>query len=174
MGWALGTDAPMKYVTTINDKTFEIEIQGDGSLLVNGEPRSVDFRVLAPQFYSIIMNNLSYELVIEERGDDIEVLMHGRLYNARVMDERAQLMAMRHALLMTDTGDVNVKAPMPGLVVAVPVTVGQEVKAGQSVLILESMKMQNELKAPRDGVIGAIHVEPGQSVEQNKVLVTIT
>jgi biotin carboxyl carrier protein len=164
----------MKYLTTINDKTFEIDIQGDGTLLVNGEKREVDFRALGPAFYSIIMQNLSYELVIEEReGNEVEVFMRGRMYNAQVMDERAQLMAARAALLMADTGDVSVKAPMPGLVVAVPVEAGQAVKAGQTVVILESMKMQNELKAPRDGTVQAVHVTAGQSVEQNKVLVTI-
>lgn len=164
----------MKYLTTINDKTFEIDIQGDGTLLVNGEKREVDFRALGPAFYSIIMNNLSYELVIEDREEhDVEVFMQGRLYDARVMDERAQLMAARAALLMTDSGEISVKSPMPGLVIAIPVTEGEAVKSGQTVIILESMKMQNELKAPRDGTLQKIHVEPGQSVEQNKVLVTI-
>lgn len=164
----------MKYVTTINDKTFEIDILPDGKLLVNGEPRAVDFRVLGPAFYSIIMNHLSYELVIEERGDDVEVLMHGRLYTTKVMDERAQLLAARTALLMADSGEVAIKAPMPGLVVSIPVEVGQEVKSGQTIIVLESMKMQNELKTPRDGVVSSILTEPGQSVEQNRVLVTIT
>src|SRR5512145_1544385 len=164
----------MKYVTTINDKTFEIDIQGDGTLLVNGEKREVDFRALGPGFYSIIMNNLSYELVIEERGgSDIEVFMQGRMYDATVMDERAQLMAARAALLMADNGEVNIKAPMPGLVVATPVAAGQPIKSGQTIIILESMKMQNELKAPRDGILQTVNVEPGQTVEQGKVLVTI-
>lgn len=165
----------MKYLTTINDKTFEIDIQGDGTLLVNGEKRNVDFRALGPAFYSIIMNNLSYELVIEEREEhQVEVFMQGRLYDAKVMDERAQLMAARTAMLMADSGEIAVKAPMPGLVVATPVPEGQAVKAGQTVIILESMKMQNELKAPRDGTLQKIHVAPGQSVEHNKILVTIT
>jgi len=62
---------------------------------------------------------------------------------------------------------------MPGLIVSVRVEVGETVKAGQTVVILESMKMQNELKSPRDGVVQKVNVGPGQSVEQNKVLVTI-
>jgi biotin carboxyl carrier protein len=59
------------------------------------------------------------------------------------------------------------------LIVAVKVEVGQDVKAGQTVVILESMKMQNELKAPRDGIVQSVHVQAAQSVEQNKPLVTI-
>ena len=65
-------------------------------------------------------------------------------------------------------------APMPGLVVAVPVEEGQEVQKGEDLIILESMKMQNELKAPRDGTISRIRVGPGDSVDQNQVLLTLT
>jgi biotin carboxyl carrier protein len=163
----------MKYVTTINNKTFEIEILSDGSLLLNGEPREIDFLALGPSLYSILMDGLSHELVIEEREKDIEVLMRGKLYSGKVLDERAQLMAERTGGMISETGEMSIKAPMPGLVVVVPVEVGQEVSAGQTVIILESMKMQNELKSPRDGVIQHINVAAGQSVEQNKILVTI-
>jgi biotin carboxyl carrier protein len=175
MGRALGKDAPlMKYVTTINDKTFEIDIQPDGSLLVNGEKREVDFHALGPSMYSILDEHMSYELTIEEREDEIEVLMHGRLFGVKVMDERAQLLASRSGGLGTESGEITIKSPMPGLIVAVKVEVGQEVTAGQTLVILESMKMQNELKAPRDGVVQSVNVQPGQSVEQNKPLVKIT
>ncbi len=164
----------MKYVTTLNGKQFEIEIERDGSLLVNGERREVDFRAMGPSLYSILMENLSHELVIEERDEgDIEVQLRGRLYTGKVLDERAQLMAQRSGGKMPDSGEATIKSPMPGLVVAIPVEVGQAVTAGQTVVILESMKMQNELKSPRDGVIQSIAVQAGQSVEQNKPLLVI-
>ncbi|MEZ4670550.1 MAG: biotin/lipoyl-containing protein [Anaerolineae bacterium] len=163
----------MKYVTIINDKTFEINIEPDGSLTVNGEKREVDFRGLGPSMYSILAQNISHELTIEQRDGEIEVLMRGRLYTSRVLDERALLMAQRSGGLAAESGELNIKSPMPGLIVAVRVESGQEIKAGDTIIILESMKMQNELKAPRDGVVGTVHVQPGQTVEQNKVLVTI-
>ncbi len=163
----------MKYVTTINDKTFEVEIQKDGTVLVNGEPRHVDFLALGPSLYSVLMDNLSYEVVIEERRDQIEVLMRGKLYSGRVLDERAQLLLTRRSGFAPDSGEISIKAPMPGLVVAIPVEEGQQVTAGQTVVILESMKMQNELKAPREGVVQRVSAKAGESVEQNKVLVTI-
>jgi biotin carboxyl carrier protein len=62
---------------------------------------------------------------------------------------------------------------MPGLVVAIPVAEGQTVQQGETLLVLESMKMQNELKAPRDGVINRVWVQPGQSVEQGKPLLSL-
>src|SRR5512134_1347061 len=101
----------MKYVTTINGKTFEIDIQRDGSLLVNGERREVDFRAMGPALYSILMDNLSYELVIEEREGDIEVLLRGRLYSGQVLDERAQLMAARSGGMKMDSGEASIKSP---------------------------------------------------------------
>jgi pyruvate carboxylase subunit B len=164
----------MRYITTINGQRFEIDIQRDGSLLVNGKRRVVDFLALGPSQYSILMENMSYGLVIEERDDEIEVLMRGRLYTGEVLDERAQLLRERMSAGAVDSGEQNIKAPMPGLVVTVPVQVGQEVAVGQTVVILESMKMQNELKATHAGVVQRIHVEAGQSVEQGKVMVTIS
>jgi len=163
----------MKYVTTVHNKRFEIEILADGSISVDGKKRDVDFIALGPAMYSILAENVSHELTIEERDDEIEVLMRGRLYSNRVLDERALLMAQRSGGFGNDSGEINIKSPMPGLIVAVRVEVDQEVKAGDTVVILESMKMQNELKAARDGVVVSVNVEPGQTVEQNKVLMTI-
>ncbi|MDX1991291.1 MAG: biotin/lipoyl-containing protein [bacterium] len=164
----------MKYVTTINDKKFEIEITNDGRLIVNGQPREFDFLHLDEALYSLIMQNQSHEVVVEQRDGEYEILLGGHLFAARVLDERAQLMASRRGGGFTETGEITIRAPMPGLVVAIPVSEGDTVKAGQTVVILESMKMQNELKSPRDGTVQRISAEAGQTVEQKKILVTIT
>jgi biotin carboxyl carrier protein len=74
---------------------------------------------------------------------------------------------------VAETGEFHLRAPMPGLVVAIPVEEGQEIKKGQVILILESMKMQNELKAPRDGMMGRIRVKAGESVEQKQTLLSV-
>jgi biotin carboxyl carrier protein len=74
---------------------------------------------------------------------------------------------------VAEGSEFNLKAPMPGLVVTVSVDEGQEVKKGDVLLILESMKMQNELKAPRDGVISRVKVKAGESVEQKQALLTV-
>jgi biotin carboxyl carrier protein len=164
----------MKYITTINDRKFEIEIQGDGSVWVNGQRREVDFLALTDSLYSVIMQSTSHEVVVEERDGAYEVLMGGRLYTGTVTDERAQLMKSRRGGLEADSGEISIKAPMPGLIVAIPVSEGQNVTAGQTLIILESMKMQNELKAPRDGIVQRISVQQGETVEQKRVLITMT
>src|SRR5689334_4148679 len=100
----------MKYITTINDKKFEIEITNDGNLLVNGEKRDVDFLALGPSLYSVIMQTKSHEVVIDERNGEVDVLMGGRLFTGKVMDERAQLMSMRRGGQVAESGEISIKS----------------------------------------------------------------
>jgi biotin carboxyl carrier protein len=165
----------MKYQTTVNGKKFDIEINQDGEVFLNGEKREVDFVSLGETLYSVITDAESHEVLVDDKpGTEFDVQMRGRLYTVGVLDERALLLASRRGSEYSDSGEVSIKAPMPGLVVLVPVAEGDEVEKGQTLVVLESMKMQNELKAPRNGVVQRVGVQPGQSVEQNKVLVTIT
>lgn len=161
----------MKYLTIINNKQFEIEIQRDGSVLVDGVRHEVDFLNLGGSLYSVIQDTRSLELAIEGDQADIEVLKEGKLYDVKVLDQRALLMAQRKGSLMAGSGEVQ--SPMPGLIVEVMVNVGDEVTQGDTVVILESMKMQNELKAPRDGTVQTISCEAGQTVEKGTLLVII-
>ena len=163
----------MKYLTILNGQSFEIEIRRDGSLVVNGETRTVDFLSISPSLYSMLMDQRAYEVVIDEIDDEVQVLMRGRKYSGEVLDERAQLLASGRGGIEVGTGELQIKSPMPGLIVAVPVAEGQTVQQGETLLVLESMKMQNELKAPRDGVINRVWVQPGQSVEQGKPLLAL-
>jgi biotin carboxyl carrier protein len=161
----------MKYITIIKDTQYEIEIGNDGTIRVNGEPRTVDFLPLGEALYSVITDDRSIEVAIEEKRGQTDVLLQGKLYEARVFDERALLMAGRKGGLGGDSGDLH--SPMPGLIVAVNVAAGDSVTQGQTVVILESMKMQNELKAPADGVVHAVHVQAGQTVEKDAPLLVI-
>jgi biotin carboxyl carrier protein len=95
------------------------------------------------------------------------------LYPVFVEDEREKRLRASAGGGVAETGEYHLKSPMPGLVVAVPVGEGQEVKKGQVLIILESMKMQNELKAPRDGKIHKVRVKSGESVEQKQTLLSV-
>jgi len=162
----------MKYVTIINNEQFEIEIDKDGAITLNGEPRQVDFYALGASLYSVITDAVSWQVVVEEEQDQIDILMGGRLYETQVLDERALLMAQRRGGLGGGSGELT--APMPGLIVKVTVAKGEHVTQGQTVVILESMKMQNELKSPIDGVVESVHVEDRQTVDKNATLIVIT
>lgn len=164
----------MKYLTTVNDEQYEIEIKGDGVVLVNGVERHVDFTSMGQiAIYSLIIDHQSYEAAVEVIEGQHHVLIDGNLYEVGVVDERTLRLRQSMSSGMEATGEVVLRSPMPGLIVSVPVVVGQTVSKGQTLVILESMKMENELKAPRDGTVSRLECAAGDSVEQNKVLVTI-
>jgi biotin carboxyl carrier protein len=171
MGRPLGEIAAMKYVTIINDQQFEVEIDKNGGVTIDGNHHSVDFLSLGPSLYSVITDAQSLQVVIDDVDGRYEVLMAGRLYEAQVLDERALLMAQRRGGLGGGSGEVN--APMPGLIVAVSVNEGDTVVQGQTLVILESMKMQNELKCPTDGTVTSIKVSAGQTVDKNALLLVV-
>lgn len=164
----------MKYVATVNDKTYEIEINGEGEITINGERQDVDFKSVAEQsVYSLILDGNSYEAYVYPGETEIEVLMRGMLYHVGVEDERQMRLRQTTKDSATEKGEFFLKAPMPGLVIGVPVQEDQDVAAGDNLVILESMKMQNELKAPRDGKVTRVRVEAGDNVDQNQVLLIL-
>jgi biotin carboxyl carrier protein len=164
----------MRYATTINEHTYVIEINRDGEITIDGAAVPIDLRAIDDVTYSLLLDHKSYEALVEVAGNDLSVLLHGRLYGAQVLDERARRLTEAVGGSGSHSGEVTIKSPMPGLIVAVPVSEGQTVKKGQTVIVLESMKMENELKAPRDGAVTAIKVTARQSVEQHQVLVVLT
>ena len=164
----------MKYITNVEGKQFLVEIIDDKHVSVDGKVYEVDFESVSGQpVYSLIVDGRSHESYIYQGEDNWQVLLRGRLYPVTVEDEREKRLRAAAGGGVAETGEYHLRAPMPGLVVAVPVTEGQEIKKGQVILILESMKMQNELKAPRDGTIGRIRVKAGESVEQKQTLLSI-
>jgi len=164
----------MKYITTINDKEFLVEIVDDHHVTINGKTYQVDFEAVSGQpVYSLIVDGKSHEAYVREGDDDWQVLLRGRLYPIKVEDEREKRLRAAAGGGVAESGEYHLKAPMPGLVVAIPVDEGQQVKKGQVLLILESMKMQNELKSPRDGTVNRIKVKAGESVEQKQALLSV-
>lgn len=164
----------MEYEVTIGDETYTVEIAESGQVMLDGQPFEVDFNVVGESgLYSLLVNNESFEALVEQVDGTWRVLLLGNLYEAQVMDERTRLLRSRAMSMVPETGEVPIKAPMPGLVVDVPVVQGQDVEAGDNIVILESMKMENELKAPRAGRVERIHVSAGDSVDQNETLVVI-
>ena len=164
----------MKYVATVNDKSYEIEINGEDVITINGERQEVDLKSVAEQSdYSLLLDGNSYEAYVYPGESEIEVLMRGILYHVSVEDEHQMRLRKTTKGSATEKGEFFLKAPMPGLVVAIPVKEGQDVLAGNNLVILESMKMQNELKAPRDGKITRIRVAVGDNVDQNQVLLIL-
>ncbi|HZD10254.1 MAG TPA: biotin/lipoyl-containing protein [Candidatus Binatia bacterium] len=164
----------MKYITTVQGREFIIEIDQENEIKVNGERRGIDFQELAEGgTLSLLIDNRSLEAIVEERDDAWEVLLHGELYTVQVQDERAYRLAQARGQLSDAAGAVVIRSPMPGLILDVLVEEGARIAKGQTVVILESMKMENELRAARDGTVTRVHVQKGDSVEKNQELVAI-
>lgn len=165
----------MKYIATVKDKTYTIEIDPDKGILIDDRPIEIDFRrQRSGGASSLLMNHRSISAVVEEVGDYWDVLIAGELYAVKVQDERAYRLEHMRSSGPGMSGEATVTSPMPGIVIAVPVSVGDMVRHGDKVVILESMKMENELRAPCDGMVSHIHVSPGASVEKDQPLVGIT
>ena len=164
----------MKYITTVDDQQFEIEVVDEHHIRIGDRLLQVDFESVSGQsVFSLILDGRSYESFVYQGEEDWDVLLRGRQYQVKVEDEREKRLKAAAGGGVAEGGEFHLKAPMPGLVVAILVEEGQPVQKGQVMLILESMKMQNELKAPRDGVIGRIRVKAGESVEQKQAMLSV-
>ncbi|MGQ0621421.1 MAG: acetyl-CoA carboxylase biotin carboxyl carrier protein subunit [Panacagrimonas sp.] len=108
------------------------------------------------------------EVVIATRGDDVFVHLDGEAYHLRYQHPLDRLAAQA-----AGSADDSIRAPMPGSLVAVQVQAGEAVSRGQTLLVMESMKMETTIAAPRDGVVQAVRFEKGQSFERDAVLITL-
>lgn len=165
----------MKYIAAVKDKKYEIEVRSEKQIVVDNKTLDIDVRSIAGKpVYSLLLEGKSYEAYISPGEDGLEVLLLGHLYQVTVEDERQRRLRQSSGPILLPRGDYHLRAPMPGLVVAVPVVEGAEVSKGQNLVILESMKMQNELRAPRDGVVNRVRVGAGDHVDQNQVLLILS
>ncbi|MEJ2011653.1 MAG: biotin/lipoyl-binding protein [Anaerolineales bacterium] len=165
----------MKYIATIGERQIEVELTSDQQLIVNGEQMQVDFQSVANQpIFSLLLNGKSHEASIFPSDTGYQVLFLGQLFNVVVEDERQRRLRTSSGGPTVHGGEIQLRAPMPGMVVDVPVEEGQQVAAGENLIILESMKMQNELKSPREGVVSRVRVKAGDNVDQNQVMITLS
>ena len=163
----------MKYLTTIGEKEYLVEILDEKHVSIDGKVLDVDFSTINGQrVFSLLVDGKSYEAHINLSDEGWEVLLHGKIYTALVEDEREKRLRASGSRV-AEGGEFHLKAPMPGLIVAVMVEDGTKIEKGQVLVILESMKMQNELKSPKAGTVSRIKVKPGDRVEQKTTLLSI-
>ena len=184
----------MRYVASTELQEFTIElVDGGRGVVVDGELHRVDMQPIPTAvgrggsgranpaqpssgndaLFSLLVDNRSYEVLVEQQGEEFLVLVAGKLHTVRVdaleRHRLSELVGPRPEAKV----ETAIAAPMPGLVVSVPVHVGQTVVAGQVLVVLESMKMENEVRAPQDAVIQAVHVAAGDFVTGQQVLLRV-
>ncbi|UCC63033.1 MAG: biotin/lipoyl-binding protein [Anaerolineae bacterium] len=165
----------MKYLARVKNQGFQVTVEDDGQVVVGDRAFSVDLKSIDEgALFSLLIDHESYELVVDEGQDGYRLLLWGETYEVAVEDAQPRQVKTRKPLSPASSGDeCVVRAPMPGLVVQVPVSAGQEVSAGEVLVVLESMKMENELLAPRQGIVKAIHVAAGDTSRLDEPLVTL-
>jgi biotin carboxyl carrier protein len=165
----------MKYSVRMGEKERWVELIPEGSgwrIRVDGEEEFIDCAELSSGAYSILTGGRSREVAVDRDGDQFLVRLGGATYEMTVLDEvRARTRRPERARVAS--GPMQLKAPMPGLIVAIKVAVGDVVDGTRPLVVMEAMKMQNELPGPGPGKVDQVHVRVGQSVEGGAVLVTL-
>jgi len=161
---------------------FKVHIKGtshsisifDNNIEVDGELWNWDLVELNRNIYHLIKDSRSYiiELMAADYGKKrVHIKINGVLFEADVQDKYDILLEKLGMNQDANSSNLEIKAPMPGKILEVLVSKGQEVKKGDQLLVLEAMKMENMIKSAGDGVIAAIYVKKDMNVEKNQVLI---
>lgn len=161
------------YQTKVNGKKFEV-VQSDDNFTINGESFRWDLSKISEGNFHIIHNDKSYraEVVKADSATKTFVLKINNKLQTVEVKNKFDLLLEKMGMTSGASGKVNnIKAPMPGLVIDMKVKVGDTVKAGDALLILEAMKMENIIKSPGDATIKNVKAKKGDSVEKGQVLI---
>jgi pyruvate carboxylase subunit B len=165
----------MKYIASVDKITdFTIDLDRPGEIVVDDTPYVVDLRSIdGGNLYSLIVDHQSYDLYVERREGTYYILIGGDRFAVEVEDFRLKQLKAMGGAAHDETGMATLTAPMPGLVVKVLVAVGDLVAANQGIVILEAMKMENEIRSPIAGVVRSLNTVVGQAVTQGDLLAVV-
>ncbi len=161
------------YQAKVNDKNFEIVPTEDG-LLINGKPFQWDVAEITNGYFHILYQNKSYraEIVSTDAATKTSVIkINGHSYTVALKDKFDLLLEKMGMNTAAGSKINSIKAPMPGLIIDLKIKTGDTVKAGDQLVILEAMKMENIIKSPGEGTVKNVKVKKGDSVEKGQVLV---
>ena len=164
------------FLIQAEERELPIEIEEVGphryNIRLNGENRAVDGRRLGANRLSLLLDGQNYEASVVRSADDFDVLVSSHRFRFRVLSAERARRAKRGGDRDTH-GRRDIKVSMPGKVVDVLVKLGDAVEAHQGILIIEAMKMENEVRSPGAGEIKEIRVKPGQAVEAGELLAVV-
>jgi biotin carboxyl carrier protein len=163
----------MRYYVTVAGRTLEVDLGAEASR-VDGRPVSAELPALpGTPVRHLLVDGRSY-VVLAAAGEgpgEWQLRLDGATFVVEVVDERTRAIRAMTGAAARARGPGPLRAPMPGLVVRVQVEPGQAVERGAGLVIVEAMKMENELTADAAGVVARVLVQPGQTVEKGAVLV---
>ncbi len=159
---------------SIGDNTYEIDIEKE-NVTVDGEHFDFDLAKLSAGKYHVISSNASYsvELVkLNKESKLVDIKVNNKVYQVALKDKMDALLEKLGMDSVVEAKTINLKAPMPGLILDIAVEKGQKIVKGDKLLILEAMKMENVIKATSDAVIEDIKVNIGDSVDNGQILMS--
>jgi pyruvate carboxylase subunit B len=159
-----------------NGKKYRVGVErADGriTVFVDGRKHLVDLAELnGGGAFSVLLDGKSYDLEVKENEKGLSVFALGQHFDLTVEDEQTHRARLLSGGAQQSAKEKEVYAPMPGLIVKIEVVVGQKVSPGEGLLVMEAMKMENEIKAKGNGIVKAIKVSERQPVEQGQALIT--
>jgi biotin carboxyl carrier protein len=165
----------MKYVATLGGQPAVVEITGDDGiyrLRIGDEVVDVDARLTAAGIYSLLIGGVSHVADVVERDGTWAVQVGGERYEVLVEEQTRWIIRTRGGAAGSGQGQ-TVTAPLPGKITHVAVQPGDRVQAGDTLVVIEAMKMENELKAVAAGTIAEVRVTAGQAVNPGDVMVVV-
>ena len=166
----------MKYTAILNGKERQIEVKKIDihrfKVTVDGNIHEVDAQYNNSDWISILIDNRSYDISFSFDKDTVELNFWNQYFNIDVLDER-KIRMRRIRSELSHSGPEIIKTSMPGKVIKVLVKKGETVKPGTGIIIIEAMKMENEIQCRHSGVIKAIHARAGETIEADIPLVEI-
>ena len=166
----------MAFIAKLGEQSYTVEIEesskGVYRISVDGNEFVVDGKKTGRTNFSLIVENRSFEIEVDNREDDYRVLVDGRNYHIHLLDERRVRVGGDSASAQAQ-GRQKVSVPMPGKVIAILVAEGDAVEKGQGLVIVEAMKMENEVHSPIAGEVKEIKVKTGDTVEGGAVLLIV-
>jgi biotin carboxyl carrier protein len=166
----------MVYIAASGGRTHRVEVSAEGDGLrvrLDGREIPLDAFPVGPTAYSFLIGGRSYEVDLFEMDGAWMVTVDGQPFRVEVRRDHDTPARVRGKSIVTPAGNEIMTAPLPGKVTKILVVVGQSVQPGDGIIVLEAMKMENELKASCCGTVTEVRVEEGRSVNGGEVLVVI-
>jgi biotin carboxyl carrier protein len=164
----------MKYKVTVGGRSYSVEIDHDRLVWIDGRPLYVELeQVGGLPVYNLTLDDAGYVLFIEEGQAEYRVEVRGQIYPVEIQPQRPDLALHRVTYPCGEKQCLSIRAPLAGHLASLSVTVGDRVQAGQVIAVLESMKMQIELRAPGAGKVEAVYGPAERDVRQGDELVIL-
>ncbi len=166
----------MAYIAKIDKVEYTVNVKevdaNKFEVIIDDKSYIVDTQLTESSVYSLIVNGKSYETDVDYHDGVYNILTEGDLFKIEVIDELKKKMMERRGGGAAE-GKQIIKSEMPGAIIDVKVNVGDEVKEGDVLLILEAMKMQNEIRSPKDGEVKEVFVKAGENIEADAKMVVV-